>query len=76
MSELLLSFSFLYTENSNLPIHTQTRRSYILYRDAISTPERPVLIAPVGLAFEAVYDAVMIEEGITNPSLGNNQFTK
>lgn len=35
---------------------------YMMYRDAISTPERPVLVAPVGLAFEAIYESI-VEEG-------------
>ena len=48
---------------------------YTLYRDAISTPERPALIAPVGLAFEAVYDAV-VEEGVVDPAAVESQFSK
>ena len=60
-------------------MNQRLKEGYILYRDAISTPERPVLIAPVGMAFEAIYDSVIIEEEgidpINAPSV-ENQFTK
>jgi len=44
-------------------MNLRLKEGYFLYRDEISTPDRPVLIAPVGPAFEAVYDAVVTEGG-------------
>lgn len=45
---------------------------YKEYQRLVSTPERPVLVAPVGLAFQGIYDS-MVKEGL-DPSKEDGRF--
>lgn len=40
-------------------MQAQLTEGYLAYQSRLSTPERPVWIAPAGLAYEAVYDAAI-----------------
>lgn len=48
----------------NFPtMQSYLQTGYEMYQTAISTPQRPVRIAPAGLAFELIYNSILEEEG-------------